>query len=204
MSTSNSGLGLAILSTAVGATLAGPAEAALISMAGSGFTPVTVTATSGSYSFDVDGNGTLDFTLTGNGTNIVLKYLSATSGAQTFAGFLNSAPSASALAFGSVKSGSTSATINANFATLPAQYAGLVTNGTFNASNIATAGTLDYLQGTFNNTATPSFQLLDFGVVTNPTTVPEPASLALLATGAAGIAALRRRRASATARATAA
>lgn len=195
------GKGFAILTTAVGATFGGSAQAALVSTAPSGFTPVTITATSGSYSFDLDGNGSVDFTIAGDGTQAITVTGSATtSGEDTFGGLFTATTDPSTLTIGNIKSNFNGATISSGgfsgFSAGVAEFSGLATNAAFGSDAHATAGTLGYFEGIYDNTSIPTFQLLDYGLITSTSTaVPEPVSLSLLATGAAGIAVLRRRRA---------
>ena len=214
MAGSNQATNTLLLATAaVGAGFTGTAQAAVISKAPAGFTPVIISANTSPYSFDVDGNGTKDFTIASasisrgtitaltNGYGIDTNASKATayirpasfpasanlsSTTNIFASVPPSGKAASnfnsTVLYGDVVVTSPTGTVQGYFA------------GTFDpASNISIAA---IVPGTSAPASTvPSFTLTDFGIVTASTAVPEPGSLALLATGAAGIGLLRRRRA---------
>ena len=199
--TQHGAIRLTVLTAAAGVAFGGTAHAALVSEAPHGFTPITVgNGQITSYGFSIDGSGTAEFTLASTASGMTLAPANATEGAASIFGSLVGTTDPSTLAIGNVKTAS-SYRVNNNSLTYGAiEYVALSLNTTFTSgsnpnSGYASSGTLGYLEGELfqgATTSTDSFELLDYGLV--QTAVPEPASLALLAAGAAGIAALRRRR----------
>jgi len=184
----------ALVSAAVGAGFAAPVHAGVVSAAPAGFAPLTFTSgVASSYALDLDRNGVADFsiasfadvgqrpTITGLGPgNQIDAFLSSANGYADPADFLSAS---------SIK-GWSEAYFEVGKVTSERPYVELVFAA---ADGDLTRG---YLKGHASQSLVDfvpqyAFTLLDYGLVSE---VPEPGSLALLAAGAAGIGALRRRR----------
>jgi hypothetical protein len=179
----------ALVSAAVGAGFAAPAHAGFVSTAPAGFVPLTFDSTqTSSYALDLDRNGSTDFTITSDGTWVQITAVSPADQVDTFAGYANGYANTSAfLSASSIKGLQTGGIVNSSWGRGLAggPYSELVFAG---AQGLPTRG---YIKGSVN---AATYTLSDFGVEEAPSKVPEPGTLALLAAGAAGIGALRRRR----------
>jgi hypothetical protein len=187
---------LALLTAAVGAGFAGPAQAAFISTAGSGFTPITFSLSQGDSSFaiDLDQNGSTDFTiLSTQGVNVTIQGTAGNVTDSFFGSAKAYSDTASFVSASSIKATANATLLTNGFGALSEQtpYAELQFAGADSQNYIG------YINGTsILSEATSVFTLNDYGYDDgSPTTVPEPGSLGLLAAGAAGLVLLRRRRA---------
>lgn len=192
---------LALVSAAVGAGFAAPAFATPVSTAPAGFTPVTFSNSQELiYALDIDHNGTTDFTLTGANSNYFALLGSGANSTSSYAGYaLAYTDPSQFLSANGIKSSQTAflSDNGASYLYAAAPYIEVI------FADQAGDMVRGYLEGTLgrdSNNSFTSFTLVDFGLVDSALgTVPEPGSLALLAAGAAGIGALRRRRRAASA-----
>ena len=187
---------LALLTAAVGAGFAGPAQAAYISTAGTGFTPVVfdLSKNNASFAIDLDQNGSTDFTLSSTTGNSVVFQGSGNNAIDSYTGYYPDAYASTSqfVSAGSIKA-STSVTLldtnGGNALSVPYPYAELVFSDAHNASLVG------YIRGTgVSAGAASTFTLTDYGYDSPISAVPEPSSLALFAAGAAGLGVLRLRR----------
>jgi hypothetical protein len=182
---------LALVTAAVGAGFVAPAQATVISTAPAGFTPITViNGTGASINLDIDHNGSIDYTIASPSSLLAITgflqqnvievppYDFRTAAYADPSQFLST--SSMKAINSALPSGLTSAT--PYFEVVFADQNSVMTEGFIKATTGTTAGGVD------------TFTLLDYGLVTDSAAIPEPGSLALLAAGAAGIGALRRRR----------
>ncbi|MGH8316488.1 MAG: PEP-CTERM sorting domain-containing protein [Steroidobacteraceae bacterium] len=188
---------LALLTAAVGAGFAAPAHASFISTDTSGL--ITFTVTSPNQSFDINGDGTTDYTIGGNSTGVLID--GGTNRVSSFTVDASPFPSTSAFESpGSLKSSSGPVVIFGENAPLPPTEFTADMPGFLELlfDRNGGQGYIGYLEGTLTapGTSIPdwTFTVDDYGYNPTPVSVPEPSSLALLAAGAAGLIALRRRR----------
>ena len=203
------GKGAACTTALLGVVASGAAHATLISEAPTGFTPETVSNGSGggSITFDVSGQGLDVVTLAGMSHKGAQSIQASATGQGNGLFYQETGPSgglliaephpldpftggsSSAEGTGSVyQATATVATPGSSMFGPTPLYAHLLFATATTPQSVTYADA--YLEGTFDGN---TFTLLDYGLV--QANVPEPSSLALLAAGAAGIAALRRRRA---------
>jgi hypothetical protein len=182
----------ALVSAAVGAGFAAPAHAGFISTAPAGFVPLTFDRTqTSSYALDLDRNGTTDFTITSGSNWVLIKGATSAAQVDSFAGSANGYANTSAFLSASSIKGAQSASFvssSGGHGLAGGPYSELVFAG---AHGLPTRG---YVKGSVDAATQSTYTLSDFGVEGTPSKVPEPGTLALLAAGAAGIGALRRRR----------
>ena len=172
-----------------------PAQAAFISTAGGAGLPLTFdTNTTSSYAIDLNGDGTTDYTV----ISTFFSAISLDAGTNLVSSLSNFAST-----FSSLAAFSPPGSLKASTGLVPIVNA-LGTNSFLNNPGFVElifndpATQANYV-GYFNGSVTipggghATFTLSDFGYDTTPLLVPEPDSFALLAAGAAGLAAFRRR-----------
>jgi len=183
----------ALLTAAVGAGVAAPAHAGFVSSVPAGYTPQTFDWSHAStFGIDLDANGTTDFTIDANGSSLIINGTNSRDKVATFWFDADFVPSLSSFVSANSLKGLQSAAVvdPALTGSFSNQYLELVFVNQNDALNRG------YLQASVDGTAR-SLTLTDYGMETPLATgdVPEPDTLALLAAGAVGIGALRRRRA---------
>ena len=184
----------ALVSAAVGASFAVPAQATAISTVPAGFTPVTFSAVNPmTYDLNLDGNSSVDFTIGTRSAahNFYPVYLAGTQNTNQVDVYYNANTYANPSDFVSLSSikGMQEVSLANSSLNVTTPYVELVFAG---ENNVLTRGYMKGVNTYSTDNVFESFTLLDFGLA--PNDVPEPGSLALLAAGAAGIGALRRRR----------